>query len=196
LRGKTRVLDAGCGRGELMQMLAQEGYLVEGFDFDPVCVELGSKFGPCKQGDISKIDELYPPDYFDVVISLHVIEHTENPKACIEKFKLLTRQFILLAVPNLSSFPLLVIGQHIPRGNHGHLCGWNHSHFENLLTTFLHLEIIEWATDCVRLYDNLPYLGWLDNFFHRTGIRFVFEEKIFKKLFPYLSNSLIVLTKK
>jgi len=194
-RPYTRVLDVGSGRGEMMQLLRDNGYQVEGFDADRICVELSSKYGTCKQGDIENIANYYPEKEFDVVISLHVIEHLENPKKCIGQFGRLSSKFVALATPNLSSFPFLNIGRSIIPCNIGHTCGWNHGHLANLLQNILQFEIVEWSPDCVRLYENLPYLCWLDSFIHESGLRALFEERILKTLFPKLSNSLIVLAR-
>ncbi|MGB8982006.1 MAG: class I SAM-dependent methyltransferase [Anaerolineales bacterium] len=194
-RAGTRVLDVGSGRGEMMQLLAEQGYRVEGFDADPVCIELSSKHGICQRGNIADIASHYPGKLFDIVVSLHVIEHLENPQKSIEQLMRLSSQYLVLATPNLSSFPFLNLSRNIASCNAGHVCGWNYSHLTNLLQNILHLEIVEWAVDCVRLYDYLPYLGWLDNLLHRSGLRAQFEERILTRIFPNLSNSLIVLAR-
>ena len=194
-RANTRILDVGSGRGEMMQLLAKKGYLVEGFDSDQVCVDLSSKFGVCKQGNIENIESYYSKKQFDIVVSLHVIEHLDNPKKSIGQFMNLSSKYVLLATPNLSSLPFLNLSKNIASCNKGHICGWNYSHLKNLLQNILHLEIVEWATDCVRIYDYLPYLGWIDFILHKSGLRALFEERILKNLLPRLSNSLIVLAK-
>jgi len=192
-RQATRILDVGSGRGEMMRLLRSGGYSVEGFDFDPVCVSLSSEYGPCKQGDIENIQDHYPEKSFDLVLSLHVVEHLENPKRCIENFMRLSNRYILLAAPNLASLPFLNLSRNISSCNTGHICGWNYSHLNNLLQNVLGLKIVEWMPDCVRLFDQLPRLNWLDSLFHKTGARYLVEEEIMKRLFPNLSNSLIVL---
>lgn len=178
-----------------MQLLAAEGYLVEGFDSDSICVDMSSKYGPCKKGDIADLISYYPEGHFDIVISLHVIEHLDSPKKCLEQFMRLSNQYILLATPNLSSLPFLNLRRSVSPCNVGHVCGWNFSHLKNLLENILCVSIVEWMPDCVRLYSYLPRMGWLDSFFHKSGLRFLFEEKILKWVFPNLSNSLIVLAK-
>jgi SAM-dependent methyltransferase len=195
-RNFTKVIDVGCGRGEMIGLLQQAEYHVEGFDADPECVKISSQYGVCKQGTFEQLCDLYPENSFDVAVSLHVIEHLENPKVGVEQLKRISKKYILLATPNLSSFVHLRFSRSIGRSNLGHISGWNYSHLANFLSNICHLRIVDWGVDCVRPYDTLPYLGWLDHFFHKTGIRSLFEERILKQLFPRLSNSLIVLTEK
>lgn len=74
-RGK--VLDIGCGRALRLLEFRRLGYDVHGCDFQPLSVDyLNSKLGiPAKQGDVSRVDDLYAPESFDVVTAFHVIEH-------------------------------------------------------------------------------------------------------------------------
>jgi len=194
--GKAKVLDVGSGRGEMLLLLSSRGYDAEGVDADAECVRLSSQHGVCKQGDVRELANLYPAESFDAIMALHVLEHLDNPRQCIEQFRLVSKQYLLLATPNLSSLAFLNWGRKISRCNQGHTCGWNYAHFNNFLTNICGLRVVRWKPDCVPLYNTLPYMGWLDHLFHKSGIRAIIEERLLKKLFPHLSYSLIVLCEK
>ena len=75
---KGKVLEAGCGDGQRMIELRAKGIDVYGFDVNP---SLG-----VPQGSIEAIDS--PDNSFDVVYSVDVLEHLDNPlKALSEVFR-------------------------------------------------------------------------------------------------------------
>jgi SAM-dependent methyltransferase len=84
LAGK-RVLDVGCGRGELVMRLRRSGVQAFGLEVEPEYVHSGRilnelysdefpTIGLAKPGGIFP----YPDDYFDWVVSFQVLEHVEN----------------------------------------------------------------------------------------------------------------------
>lgn len=78
-----RVLEIGCGRGAFSELLAQRGALVVAADFSPVGVnETADRLRPyanatARVADIQQIP--YPPDSFDLVVSLETLEHVPDP---------------------------------------------------------------------------------------------------------------------
>ena len=70
-----RILEAGCGTGNLARMLAGKGALVEGIDLDGEMIagareNSGDLYSlHFRQLDILKIDEVWSPDYFHGVVS-------------------------------------------------------------------------------------------------------------------------------
>jgi SAM-dependent methyltransferase len=76
LRGHAPVLDVGCGRGELLQLLGEAEIEASGIDIDPGMVERSRAKGlPVEQADaVSYLDEL-PEGSLGAVIAVQVIEH-------------------------------------------------------------------------------------------------------------------------
>lgn len=72
-----KVLDVGCGAGELMSFLDSKGFEVSGCDVSPVCVEQSKQNGHDNvwECDMRELKTFYAEDQFDVVTAQHVIEH-------------------------------------------------------------------------------------------------------------------------
>lgn len=80
-----RVLDAGCGRGEVLLACARAGAEVAGIDYAQAAVEIsrdtlsGVSGADIRQGDISRLP--WPDASFDRVLSGDVIEHLDPADA-------------------------------------------------------------------------------------------------------------------
>ena len=73
-----KVLEVGCGTGNLMMFLSQHGYDVTGVDISSYAVEVCRKRG--LKAILSDAENLpFPQSSFDVVISQHLLEHLANP---------------------------------------------------------------------------------------------------------------------
>jgi SAM-dependent methyltransferase/glycosyltransferase involved in cell wall biosynthesis len=76
LREHAPVLDVGCGRGELLQLLAGAGVDARGIDIDPGMVERARARGlPVEQGDALSYLEDQPEGALGAVVAVQVIEH-------------------------------------------------------------------------------------------------------------------------
>jgi SAM-dependent methyltransferase len=76
LRGHEPVLDVGCGRGELLQLLAEAGVEARGIDIDPGMVErAGAKGLRVEQADAVSYLERQPEGALGAVVAVQVIEH-------------------------------------------------------------------------------------------------------------------------
>lgn len=94
---KTRILDAGCGEGVLINDFLSKGYLIEGLDLN-----FSNEY--VRRGDILNMP--YSDNSFDIVFMLDVFEHLsfeDQPKALNEIKRVLhTNGFVLISIPNLT----------------------------------------------------------------------------------------------
>jgi 2-polyprenyl-3-methyl-5-hydroxy-6-metoxy-1,4-benzoquinol methylase len=75
-----RVLELGCGIGDLGRMIIAKGYPYRGFDFSPEAVGQSKKLCPAGNffvGNVYRRDDYLPADY-NVVIALEVLEHVDD----------------------------------------------------------------------------------------------------------------------
>jgi SAM-dependent methyltransferase len=189
------VIDLGCGRGETLRGLKGLGYRTYGLDIDPKCVTLSSEYGKVVEGDMSDIDSIFAGTQFDLVITSHTLEHVMNPLSALKSMRNVMKRLAIVAVPNVFySFNLLrqgILGRRTPT-NPGHLYEWDRANFENLLVSHAGLRIVSWHTDWVRM---VPFsrLRKITNVF---GLLEKVEQRLAPRLFPHLSESLIVLCEK
>jgi SAM-dependent methyltransferase len=107
----TRVLDVGCGRGELLLRLKNERQCVcTGTDFNPEVVALVSQqLGiPMLQGSLDEISETeLPAQSFDLVTMTEYLEHEPRPSAMIERARRIVKPggFLAIEVPDITGPP-------------------------------------------------------------------------------------------
>jgi SAM-dependent methyltransferase len=75
----SKVLDVGCGSGEIARIINEKGYSVSGIDFSQIAIELAQKQGVNSQ--LADLDAGIPFDNntFDIVWAGDVIEHVFDP---------------------------------------------------------------------------------------------------------------------
>jgi SAM-dependent methyltransferase len=187
--GKT-LLDYGCGRGEFLDYASQVGFAVQGADTDPECVKLSSRLGPASQLNYLNPLGQFRPKSFDVVVCLHVLEHVENPKQVLSAIAKISREYVLLAVPNLHH-----LGGIFPRPievstvNPGHLQSWDHAHLLSLAERHCGLQFVEWGWDATVL----PLLSKLSQKVLGIKAAVWLDTVPFRKLFPYFGVSVLAL---
>lgn len=135
----SSLLDAGCGEGmTLSQLDTCLPSSITAFDINPDCVAYTSRSFPEAVVTVENIYDLpYPPDSFDVVLCLEVLEHLDNPKLAIQNLARIAKKRLILSVPHEPWFRLgsLCRGKHLSSlGNHPeHINHWNPSSFEAFL---------------------------------------------------------------
>ena len=96
-----RVLDVSCKRGEILTALKARGFAVQGTQFAPDAPEVDGI--PVDRG-VDLIKGLpYPPESFDVVLLVEVIEHLENHRAAISELARVLKPggILVLTTPNV-----------------------------------------------------------------------------------------------
>lgn len=88
----SRILDAGCGSGELAAELTERGYAVWGIDLAaPMIRHARKRCGAARfgVGDVEHIP--FPDNTFDVVVSLGVIEYLQSDERALREIRRVLR---------------------------------------------------------------------------------------------------------
>lgn len=100
-----KLLEVGCGSGQMLKSMRDLGWDVAGVDFDPHCQAITQETGiPVYQGDL--LEQNLPPNSFDVIVMSHVIEHLPNPIETLQEcLRLLRPEGRLIAItPNTKGY--------------------------------------------------------------------------------------------
>ena len=104
----ARILEAGCGVGQVVLALRARGFDCYGLDFAKTIIEtLNNRFPdiPFDHGDIRSLP--YPDNFFDSYISLGVIEHfTNGQDGILNEAARVTKPggYIFISVPALNGY--------------------------------------------------------------------------------------------
>jgi SAM-dependent methyltransferase len=99
-----RLLEVGCGSGDLLAGAGDHGWTVEGVDFDPAAVAVARGRGlSVREGDLASCR--FPDASFDAVVGVHVVEHVPDPRAFLAEARrvLAPGGRLVLVTPNLRS---------------------------------------------------------------------------------------------
>lgn len=126
-----RALDVGCGAGLLCEPLARMGATVTGLDAAPENIAAAKAHAQPQGLAIdyrSEAIEDFPGRGFDLVTSLEVIEHVDDPRAFIAGLAraMADDGLMILSTPNRTALSKLMLVElaeltgRIPRGTHHH----------------------------------------------------------------------------
>ncbi|WP_439567068.1 methionine biosynthesis protein MetW [Sphingopyxis sp.] len=98
----ARVLDVGCGDGELMAALQHKGVDARGLEIDPANVTAAIARGQSVvQGDANRDLADYPDDAFDYAILSQTLQTTERPDRVVDELlRIAPRAFV--SFPNFA----------------------------------------------------------------------------------------------
>lgn len=184
---QLRVLDIGCGRGELLKDLKGMGHDPVGLDVEAACVEISRQYSQAMQGGFDDLPRLFPAKSFDVVASSHVLEHVDDPLSCLRLARALGARRYVFAVPNVHrTIRLIRAVASSNRPDHPtHVYGWGRPEFKALLER-AGFQLIRWHCDRVTINPVPGRLGTLI-----TRCLSPLETAILPRLLPGLSSSLI-----
>jgi SAM-dependent methyltransferase len=80
-REPGRLLDVGCGAGELLRGAVGRGFEVTGVDLDEDMVRLAEKAATCRVACAALPDLPFDAGEFDAVVANFVLNHVEDPRA-------------------------------------------------------------------------------------------------------------------
>ncbi len=107
-----RLLELGCGRGDMLEVLANLGWDAEGVDFDPRAAESARARGLHVRHD-TLANCRYDDATFDAVIMSHVIEHLHDPISVVKECHRILKPGgrLVLLTPNTASWGHRFYGQ-------------------------------------------------------------------------------------
>ncbi|KKS96851.1 hypothetical protein A3B05_01095 [Candidatus Giovannonibacteria bacterium RIFCSPLOWO2_01_FULL_43_160] len=106
---RLKILNAGCGSGELSFLLARAGHEVLGVDPAPEYIELAKRqaaaSGALCKFQVSSIEDFSDSESFDCVIATDVLEHIKDGQAAANKLARFARSGgrLILTVPAMQS---------------------------------------------------------------------------------------------
>lgn len=103
-RKNNNIIDVGCGDGYFLDEAKKRGWNVYGTEY------MDSKVEFCRQKGINMSQGIldpknYAPDFFDVIVSIEVIEHINNAREEIKNFHRMVRPggIVYLTTPHYNS---------------------------------------------------------------------------------------------
>ena len=100
-RPSARVLDVGCGAGQVVGRLTEAGFEAHGVDVSEPNIERASEFSSrCRMYDGRRLP--FPDDHFASVGALNVLEHVEEPEQFIPEMARVVEPggHVVLSSPN------------------------------------------------------------------------------------------------
>lgn len=105
---KGRILDIGCGTGDLLAACERDGWKITGVEPSEKARALAGKKISSEQSIVSDIESLSdnPKDRYDVITMFHVLEHVPNLIEYVGRLKLMLADegCLIIAVPNYESY--------------------------------------------------------------------------------------------
>ena len=100
-----KILDVGCGVGQVANFLEDKGYKVNGIDISPLFIKEARKSGNAKFSVMDSTKLKFKDNSFDAVISAETLEHITYPKAALSEMDRVLRKkgVLVLRFPNKQS---------------------------------------------------------------------------------------------
>ena len=138
-----RLLDVGCGEGQLVAAASASGWDAHGIDLSPSAVEICRSFDlPCSRTDL--FDASLAAGSFDVITMIELIEHVADPGRFLARAEeLLTPGGVVhLTTPNHGALGRRVLGQAWGPYSPAHLSYFSPASFRRLVASSTGLEVV------------------------------------------------------
>jgi len=176
----AKLLDVGCGMGTFLKYVHHIRPDIELYGVD-VSNGLRDRLPDFINFEYCSGDKLlFDNNYFDLVISQHVLEHVNNPDEFIREFKRVTKKYIIIVTPNTKTLFLW--------DSKNFYSDFTHQSFKNLALMF-NLKIVYLRFE---RFINIPWLlllfsfpyffikgkfsDWLPNFLCKMGVCMICEK--------------------
>ena len=107
IAGQARIVDFGCGPGNLARFLTERGCTVVGVEVNPESAGIAREY--CEDVIVADLDagsllELFPTDRFDVAIFADILEHLRDPWRLLSETHQILRAggFVIASIPNIA----------------------------------------------------------------------------------------------
>src|SRR5262249_45374181 len=133
-----RILEVGCGAGQLGGLLHQRGHYVSGIELMPAAAqEASERLDDVVCGDIESMDLPWADASFDVVLCGDVLEHLADPWRTVRRLAalLVSGGLLIASVPNVQNYRVI---RGLIRGR------WDYR--ERGLLDFGHLRFFTWRS--------------------------------------------------
>jgi 2-polyprenyl-3-methyl-5-hydroxy-6-metoxy-1,4-benzoquinol methylase len=162
------ILEIGCNTGDLLKILKEMGrFRITGIDINKEAIKIANRKVPEAKAECISVEKFLPPQKFNVIYGLHIIEHFSDPNKLISKAKdmLHTKGVFIISCPN--RFAFLMRFEHYVR-NIKFCYDPTHEHFYSLFEVLNVLKdngfiIKHWSTQPLGLVSL-----WL---YEKVGIR-------------------------
>ena len=117
LPGRRRMLDVGCDMGFLLEAAARDGFAeLHGVEPNPVARAVAERIPGAQISYCFYESTNYPPDHFDLITLIHVLDHLVDPRITLAQARCNLRPggIIVAIVHNVRSLLGRVMGERFP----------------------------------------------------------------------------------
>ncbi len=204
-----RLLEIGCGSGEMLKIMEDLGWHGEGVDFDAEAVRNATSRGlRVRQGSLAA--QHYPDDHFDAITMSHLIEHVPDPLALLSECRRILKPGgrAVVVTPNSDAWGHRVAGAswlNLDPPRHLHLFNRNSLailaeragfRIEKTFTTIRNAKNVFVASRAIRLTGNHQWGGRQPWLLRRWGKAMMHAEWFFLKKSPFAGEELVLILRK
>lgn len=150
----VRILEVGCGKGNISLPVASLGYKIYGIDSNPHEIDYvlrKNKF-PNASFEIMDAEKLIIKSYWDIIICSEIFEHLFSPEKLLTRLSEIIKSngTLIITIPNgygpyelLEEIPYRMVKRFLGRSNiYGHKQNFSLSNFSKFLSEFFSISKI------------------------------------------------------